>query len=64
MKHFLVVLAVTLCGCGPKCIKSHWEPQHVEEIVWYMQMGDILMPMSTPAHDEMTEVCDWYEGQK
>jgi hypothetical protein len=60
--------ASLLSGCGPKCLKGHYEsvdmPGHFETM--YIKSGPVMVPISTwhPPSKQQAWVCDQYEVEK
>jgi hypothetical protein len=66
---WLTVFAIILLsGCGPECIKGHYETVDVpaRSKVQMIPAGKIMVPITTriPAHKEQAWVCDQYEVEK
>jgi hypothetical protein len=52
---------IVVSGCGPRCVRGHYEKRHVSASFGTMFIDGIPIPTYTPAHEVDEWVCDEHE---
>jgi hypothetical protein len=52
---------IVVSGCGPRCVRGHYEKRHVSASSGTMFIDGIPIPTYTPAHEVDEWVCDEHE---
>lgn len=61
MKKIIFAILLFISGCGPRCIRNHYEANVCYAPPAYINMGDIMVPVGGGSYECKKYVCDEYE---
>lgn len=68
MRYVILLVCLVGWGCGPTCIKGHYETVHVPTrvVTTVIPAGKVMIPTTRVilAHDEQRWICDQYRVER